>query len=286
MIEAKGERNEALKQDQRIYWSEQSAAWAKWAAPLEKMAERFNEELLALADIREGDTVLDLASGVGEPALTIARRVGASGHVVASDIVGAMLAVTERRAEQAGLGDRLTVRLADMEHLPFEDATFDHVTCRFGIMFSPDAMRALREIHRVLKPGGRATLMVWGPEANTTMFDTITQVLDAEVGPDPQPRSLTPFRFGENGVLGELMRDAGFAEVAEKDLHFTPRPPAGRPFWRPQVEMSFGHRVADLDDSGRERLDAALTDAFAAFIGDDGRYHLRAHIRVVTGKTP
>lgn len=255
------------------------------AAPLEKMAERFNEALIDVAGIDEGCSVLDLASGVGEPALTIARRVGPNGRVVASDIVAAMLAVTQRRAQKAGLDDRLSVELADMEHLPFDDSAFDHVTSRFGIMFSPDTDRALREIHRVLKPGGRATLMVWGPEANTTMFDTISQVLDAQVGPDPEPRSLTPFRFGEEGLLGKLMLDAGFTDVEEEDLHFRPRPPVGRPFWRPQVEMSFGHRIADLDDAARQALDDALAKAFAAYIGDDERYHLRAHIRVVTGRT-
>lgn len=279
-------KHESLKHDQRIYWSEQSTAWAKWAAPLEKMAERFNEALLDVAGIGEGDAVLDLASGVGEPALTIARRVGARGRVAATDIVGAMLAVTERRAKEAALDDRLTARIADMEDLPFEDGAFDHVTCRFGIMFSPDADRALTEIRRVLKPGGRATLMVWGPEANTTMFETLAQVLDAQVGPDPAPRSLTPFRFGESDVLGGIMRRAGYADVTEKDLHFSPRPPAGKPFWRPQVEMSFGHRIANLDESGRNALDAALANAFAAFIDDENRYRLRAHIRVVSGIAP
>ena len=106
---------------------------------------------------------VDLASGPGEPAVTIARLVGPDGGVVATDLVEEMLAGARRRIAD-GVGN-LEAQTADMQDLPFADGSFDRVTCRFGIMFAPEPARAFAEVRRVLRPGGKCAFMVWGPRA-------------------------------------------------------------------------------------------------------------------------
>src|SRR5439155_5325472 len=119
------------------------------------------------AGLWPGLDVLDLASGTGEPALTLAPLVLPGGTVTATDLLPEILAVAEEQAAQQGRAN-LRCGVADAGDLPFADASFDRVTCRFGVMFFPDVPRALREVCRVLRPGGRAAFTAWGPAAEQT----------------------------------------------------------------------------------------------------------------------
>lgn len=261
-------------------WTARAPAWTQWAARVERMARRFNQPLIEAAGIELGMRVLDLASGAGEPALTIARTVGAEGRVVASDLVDDMLEGTRRRADAEGLS-HLEARVADMEALPFDDASFDRVTCRFGIMFVPDPVKALREAHRVLVPGGRTAWMVWGPKADTTLFAVIQSEVRDFLGLEAAA-DLPQFRFGAGGLLEASLREAGFAEVAETELRFDANPPAGSKFWEANVEMSFVEELAALTPERRAALDSQIENAFGAFLDGD-RYRMKAHVRIGTG---
>ena len=264
-------------------WTVRAPAWNKWADRVERLARRFNEPLIEAARIEPGMRVLDLASGAGEPALTIARTVGADGHVTATDLVDDMLEGTRRRAREAGLS-QIACEAADMEQLQFEDACFDRVTCRFGIMFVPDPVQAFRETLRVLKPGGRTAWMVWGPMKDTTLFDVIQREARAffDLGPVPD---LPQFRFGGGGTLADAMKEAGLADVEEQELKFDASPPAGSKFWEANVEMSFAEELAGLGADRRAALDAQIENAFGAYLDGD-RYQVKAHVRISTGNKP
>ena len=264
-------------------WAGRAPAWNRWAEQIEKLAERFNRPLIEAARIAPGMTVLDLASGTGEPALSIARLVGPDGRVVATDLVDDMLAGTRRRAAAAGLAN-LDCRIADMEALGFADASFDRVTCRFGIMFVPDPVQATAEARRVLKPGALSAWMVWGPMPDTTLFEVIQREVRAELGLASDP-DLPQFRYARAGLLAEVMRAGGLAEVAETELRFTASPPAGSRFWEANVEMSFGEQLAGLTDAQRSRLDARVERAFDAYLDGD-RYRIEVHVRIGTGVRP
>jgi ubiquinone/menaquinone biosynthesis C-methylase UbiE len=256
-------------------WAGRAPAWNRWADRIVEFAERFNQPLIEAAGIAPGMAVLDLASGAGEPALSIARAVGPEGRVVATDLVDDMLAGARRRATAAGL-DNLECHIVDMEALAFSEASFDRVTCRFGIMFVPDPVQAMAEALRVLRPGGASAWMVWGPIADTTVFDVTQREVRAELGLPHEP-NLPQFSFGRAA--------AGFAEVAETELRYTPKPPAGSRFWEANVEMSFGAEVDKLSVNERRRLDARLESAFDAYLDGD-RYRLTAHVRIGTGRRP
>jgi len=268
------------KDDVKHNWTIRAPAWNQWAERVEKMARRFNEPLIEAAGIAPGMRVLDLASGAGEPALTIARTVGAEGHVTATDLIDDMLEGTRRRAAEAGLS-QLACEVADMEALGFDDASFDRVTCRFGIMFVPDPVKALRESLRVLKSGGRTAWMVWGPMDDTTLFTVIQREVRAflDLGPVPD---LPQFRFGDNGTLSSVLTEAGFADVEERELKFDANPPAGSKFWEANVEMSFAEELANMDPDRRAALDGQIERGFAAYLDGD-RYKVKAHVRIGTG---
>lgn len=263
-------------------WTSRATYWDRRADQMAEMANRFNQPLIDAAGIAAGHRVLDLASGVGEPALGIARRVGETGSVTATDLVPEMLAGGRRRAAEAGL-DNIEFRIVDMEEMPFEDESFDRVTCRFGLMFVPDPVRALGEARRVLVPGGRAAFMVWGPLEDTTNFRVFRAAAAEVFADDEEPHGFsTPFRLGETGTLASLFESAGFSAVEERELRFTPQVPVDRPFWRPNLDMSLGPRLESSSEDERRALEAAIRKHLEAY-RDGAVYKLTAHIRIGLG---
>src|SRR3546814_587993 len=154
--------NADLSRDEvRDLWIAKAPFWTAAADQMARMADKLNQPFLDAAGVGPGDMVLDLASGAGEPALSVARRIGDAGGVVATDVIPDMLAKVRLRAAEQRLGN-LRAAAADAEALPFPTASFDRVTCRFGLMFVSDVPAALAEVRRVLKPGGRAGFLATG----------------------------------------------------------------------------------------------------------------------------
>jgi SAM-dependent methyltransferase len=192
-----------------------AAAWAKWHDKSVRFWSEFTDEMLAVAQLAPGHRVLDLASGTGDPALTIAGRVGNAGHVVISDLSPQMLDIARANAARAGLHN-LSFDVVDAHRLPYDDATFDRVTCRLGVMFFWDCVRALREVRRVLKPGGVVSLIAWGPsEQNEYMRAGMDPFKRRNPPPAPPPGAPAPYRFGTPGSLSSELRAAGFSTVQE-----------------------------------------------------------------------
>ena len=265
---------------ERARWTASAQAWDRWADPMADLADKLNQPLLDAAGVTAGDRILDLASGAGEPALSAARRAGPGGLVVGSDLVPGMMAGALRRAADMEDGLRPAFAAADMTALPFAAGAFDRVTCRFGIMFVPDVAAALAELRRVLRPGGAAAFMVWGPRAGNALFDQVGDAVAAQLGED---RSLDPlFRFAAPGTLAETMRAAGFATVTETDITPVRKAPSGQPFWRATLDMSFGHRLHGLAPERRTALEAEVARRFDA-LATGGIVPLPAHVRIVAG---
>jgi SAM-dependent methyltransferase len=204
-------------QDSKPQWgaSYQLVAAEKWKAKSAAMGRPVTEALVEYAGPRPGMEVLDLASGTGEPAISLASRVGPDGHVAALDLSADLLKIAEERARQRGLTN-FSARQADAHDLPFPDASFDLVTCRFGVMFFADCDLALRETHRVLKPGGRACFLAWGPFDQPYWSSTMGIVHKHVGGPIMAPGGPNMFRFAEPGSLSGALRRAGFRDVQEE----------------------------------------------------------------------
>ena len=187
----------------------------KWKAKSATMGRDVTEALVAYADPHPNMRVLDLASGTGEPAITIAKRIGPTGHVTALDLSPDLLAIAADRARQRSLTN-LTTQQADAQQLPFPDEQFDLATSRFGVMFFPDTQRALRELRRVLKTGARACFAVWGSQDQPYFASTIGVVHRHVGGLFLEPNGPDPFRFSSPGSLSEALTQSGFCNVEEE----------------------------------------------------------------------
>lgn len=187
----------------------------KWKAKSAMMGKAVTEALVEYAQPKPGMRVLDLASGTGEPAISLAAHIGAQGHVTALDLSAELLEIAERRAQERGL-DNFSTQRADAQSLPFVDNSFDLATCRFGVMFFRDAVAALRELRRVLRAESRACFLAWGSFDQPYWRSTMGVVHRHVGGPLLPPGGPDPFRFAAPGSLSEVLRSAGFREVQEE----------------------------------------------------------------------
>jgi SAM-dependent methyltransferase len=173
------------------------------------------DAVIQAAGIRPGAQVLDLASGTGQPALTIAQLVGPKGHVTATDLSEDMLAVAADFAREGSVTN-ITFQLADAHALPFPDASFDAVTSTIGAMYFVEIGRALSEVRRVLKPGGRVAFACWGaPDQGTYALSMTSPFFKRVAVPPPPPGTPQPFRFAAPGSLAAELDAAGFKQVDE-----------------------------------------------------------------------
>jgi ubiquinone/menaquinone biosynthesis C-methylase UbiE len=187
----------------------------RWKAKSAAMGRAVTEALVEYARPKPGMAVLDLATGTGEPAISLAGRVGAEGHVTALDLSADLLEIARERSRQRKLTN-LSFEHADAQRLPFPGASFDLATCRFGVMFFADVGLALRELKRVLRPGARACFAAWGPFEQPYWQSTMGVVLRHVGGPAIAPGREDPFRFSRPGSLSSALRDAGFDQSEEE----------------------------------------------------------------------
>lgn len=201
------------------YWGHEYGLVAseKWKAKSAAMGTPATEALVEYASPVAGMRVLDLASGTGEPAITLATRVGPQGSVTALDLSQDLLEIAEKRARSRGLKNFRTQK-ADAHSLPFPDDSFGVGTSRFGVMFFRDPSKALGELRRVLRPGARACFLAWGG-FDQPYWKSMMGVVHRNVGgPLLPPDGPDPFRFAEPGSLSEGLRLAGFGSVEEQSV--------------------------------------------------------------------
>jgi len=184
-----------------------------------KVFEPMALRLLERIPLRAGQRLLDVACGTGIVARLAAPRVAPSGTVVGVDLSEEMLAVARTRAAEAGV--RIDWKQGDAVALPFADAAFDVVLCQQGLQFFPDKSGALREMRRVIAPGGMLALSVFGPanRFNTALAEGLIKYVDAKVA----TRSLAPFAFGDPADLRATVSDAGFSGIEIRTVVLTRR---------------------------------------------------------------
>ena len=201
---AQGEWNAFARINAAQRWRRQSAA----------MGRPMTEAIVAEARVAPGMRVLDAACGTGEPAISLAHLLKGTGFVLGVDISPEPLRVAAQRARERRLANA-GFQQADVHSLPFADCSFDRVTSRLGIMFFADLTCALREMHRVLKPGGRITLLAWGPMQQPYFESTIGTILRLMPGSSLPDSARRMFRFGAAGELAAALKESGFCGIEE-----------------------------------------------------------------------
>ncbi len=201
------------KETTREQWQQAADAWHRWEPTIQSWLGESTRVMLDLAKIGPGDRVLDLAAGAGEPAMTIAERVGPAGYVLATDISSNILAYAARTAADRGLTN-LETQVMDGEHLDLPDESFDVVTSRVGLIYFPNQQGALAETRRVLKPGGRVAAIVYTTPERNRFFSIPVGIIRRRANlPPPAPGQPGPFSLGGDGVLAAAFERAGFKDV-------------------------------------------------------------------------
>jgi SAM-dependent methyltransferase len=234
-------------------------------------------------DIADDQHHLDIASGTGEPGLTVAK-LAPRGHVVLTDLVAEMLDIAARRARAQGLAN-IETTVCSADDLPFNDATFESVSVRFGYMFFPDVARATAEFVRVLEPGGRLCSSVWvKPEENPWTTIAMHAIATEAVLVPPDPDGPNMFRCAAPGYVSSLYEAAGLRDVAEwdVDVELVTRSPAQ--YWE-MISEHVSLAVAALqqvDERARERIRATAIAEVSAF-EKDGKVRVPGVARCIVG---
>lgn len=256
-----------ITQQQRAQWSAAALGWERWGDWFDRNSGNLAGWLCDAAGMKPGDTVLDLACGSGQPSATAAQRVRPGGRVVATDLSPGMVAVTARKAHTLGL-DNLEAREMDMQALAFPDATFDAATCRFGMMFCPDPVKAASEIRRVLKPGARFATAVWDLPAKNPFFTATTGVLGEFVPlPPPDPAAPGVFRLAPPGELQRVLEAGGFSGIAVESRPMTLTYASREEYWQIQTDLAAPLRaaIASLSAEKVEQLKARVFETLARY---------------------
>ena len=268
-------------------WRESARYWQKHASTIRTMFGPITQALVEDADIIEGDAVLDVAGGAGEPSLTIAEAVGPTGSVTYTDAAPEMAAAAESEARRRGITN-VAFKQCAADSLPFESNSFDAVVSRLGVMFFPDPVAALREMLRVTKRGGVLSLAVWGKSELNPFFYVINDVVARyfEAAAPADPNAPGAFRFEEPGTLARILSDAGAVEVKERVLKFditAPMNPAQ--FWELRAETSgtLREKLGTLSPPLANSLAQEAQEAMREF-SSNNQMSIPAQMIIVTGR--
>lgn len=236
-------------------------------------------DLLEVAALRLGEKVLDVACGTGVVARLSAEEVGDSGSVVGVDVNPGMLAV----ARSAAPPDRsIEWHEASAETMPLPDATFDVVLCQMGIQFMPDKRAALREMRRVLVPGGRLVLNVPGPTPH--LFNFMAEALTRHVNPDAAMFVKKVFSLHDEVEIKDLIRDADFNDVSVRsDVKRLSLSAPEAFLWQYLLSTPLAAMVAQLDDERRQTLENEVATRWTDFVADD-RLVLEVRVAIATAR--
>jgi len=208
---------EQIREQQKQTWDTFAPGWKKWDNWVMTFIRPAGDEIIRRLNLKETDVVLDVATGTGEPGLSIASIVK-KGKVIGSDLSSGMLTVARENAAKRGLTNYETVE-CDVTKMPFADATFDAISCRFGFMFFPDMLMAAKEMMRVLKPGGRFATTVWGPPEKNFWVTSFMGPINKNMQlPPPPAGSPGMFRCANTGEMEALLKQAGMKNVAHKEI--------------------------------------------------------------------
>jgi SAM-dependent methyltransferase len=238
----------------RGLWNTVAPGWREHADFIDKRAAGVTERMLALTMPQPGERVLELACGPGGTAMAAAPLVAPDGWVVASDVASEMTAIAAARAAERGLNN-VDARVLDLEAIDEPDASFDVALCRDGIMLVPDPARAAGEIHRVLRPGGRASIVVWGPRERNPWLTSVFRAAGVQLGIElPPPGMPGPFSLEDRDGFGEILAGAGFEDVVIEE-HDVPLRARSAKEWSTRVVALAGPLAAILAGLPQEARD-------------------------------
>lgn len=257
---------------QKQAWNTFSGGWQKWDLFIQSWMGPVGEAIIDKAALKQGNRVLDTATGTGEPGLSAAKIVG-SGEVVGTDVAEDMVAIAEENAKAQGITNYSAVAAATSD-LPFEDNSFDAAISRFGVIFSPDVFADIKELMRVVKPGGNISAGVWAEPQKNNWATIIPKIINEIMNTTPPP-SGSPgiFRCSQPDSLPTIMTEAGLRDVNKIEVtgEFTADSP--EQYWGVMLDIAapIVGALSKADESVAEEIHQKTLEALRADYMRDGQ---------------
>ena len=288
MSEAEPMRTAAaeFRDSQREAWTSVAGAWKNWWRIFESGAQRVNDVLVERSSTKFAGRALDVATGIGEPSLTVARAVGPEGSVLAVDLSPGMLEHAADRARECDVTNIEFVE-ADAQEIELEPASFDSATSRWGLMLMQDPALAIARVHGALKPESRFAAAVWAPPEQAPFLALARSVLTRELDLPPiDVAEPGPFGLSTEGALDGLLEAGGFEDVARELVPVHTEFESADEYLTCTREMSssFRKQIAELDAATVERLLTAIRAEAQTHAGADGRIRFESLTWVVSGR--
>ena len=247
-----------FKEVQRKSWDSVAIGWQKWWKTFEKDAQNLSNHLVELAKINSSSKVLDIATGIGEPAITAAMKVGnRNGHVLDTDISPQMLSIARQRAASLGLQDVIEFKEGDAETISLPDSTFDAVLCRWGLMFLPDLREGLSNIYSSLVNGGYLAAAVWASRDKVPFLSVSMKTVVKETGKSMPPSGTPgPFKLADQSIITDALSKCGFKDIAVERINviFTFSSPEEYTQFNQAIAAPINAMLADQSQERKEEI--------------------------------
>lgn len=277
-------KHEAARQQSRATWNDVASGWYAQREKLWKTSRPISEWLVRRLDPQPGDTVLELAAGLGDTGLMAARLVGESGRVIITDFAPEMVAAARQRAQELGVKNA-EFRLLDAERMDLETDSVDGVLCRWAYMLMTDPATAFAETRRVLREGGQLAFSVWASHERNPALSLVGRVLVSQGHiPPPEPQAPGAFAMADPGRIRELVIGAGFVEPEIEEVTFRWSFADQEAYWRYLTETSASASpvLRSLPTAAQDEIRKHIHEAALAYHSGEGYDFPAVCLNVVT----
>ena len=277
---------DALRAHLHGMWAAVAGPWGKHAEYVDARAAAVTQAMLVATQPKPGERVLELACGAGGVGLAAAALVGPEGQVILSDVAAEMTAIAAGRAGALGLRN-VTTRVLDIESIDEPDGSYDVVLCREGLMFAPDPAGGAREIHRVLRPGGRFAVAVWAERERNPWLGLVFDAVSAQTGAPVPPLGVPgPFSLGDAGLLAGLLAHAGLADVHVSEAAAPLRAGSFDEWWQRTSALAgpLTKILSAMPEEARQAVRARLAESVRPYTTSTGAVEMPGVTFVASGR--
>lgn len=248
-----------IRDTQKEAWNKSSPGWKKWDNMMMDFLKPVGEEMINMLNIKDDAIVMDVATGTGEPELTIASMLR-NGKVLGTDLAQEMLAIAIKNAVKRDIKNFETI-CCDVSDLPFEDDSFDVITCRHGFMFFPDMELSLKEMMRVLRPGGRIAASAWSLSKNNFWICASMEIMiDMLQLTPPAPGAPGLFRCAEPNFMADLFKRAGVKNINETEVSGILPCETFETYWTFITEVASPVAFSKADDTVKHKINEKVME--------------------------
>lgn len=274
------------KEELRHGYDNAAPGWQKWWKTIEMATQGVSKRLVELAEIKPGSKVLDIATGIGEPALTAAKQVGNTGHILAIDISPRMISFAKKRAISLGLQEVVEFKEGDAETINLSSSTFDAALCRWGLMFLPNPKAGLSNIYGSLVKGGHFAAAVWASPEKVPFISVPMNIVLQETN-SPPSRTLGPFSMSDQNNLKKFYEESGFIHIVIEKIKVVSDFDSSDDFTTFTIDHggpALQKILAEETNKRRHQIEKAISKGSEKFADSTGKVRFENEAIVIVGR--